>query len=237
MKKVISLMIVTIFVFFSAVSVFATQNSVAFKTYDTECRIGRLFTVNVKANSKDELSAVIFKFTYDRNLIEYRSVSTSDDSIVYAYDTGSSLNVSYLCKDGKSISNDTVIFTLKFKALKAGKSDLSYTAYDCINSSVENLPISQCLSGKVSVYEQGSELKDNDSVDYEDAENIDENKKDSVSSTLDELGILNGKFSENSTFMLVVGIISGLAFAVLCFMLYLFIRKQKNKSKEENEKH
>lgn len=238
MKKVISLMIVTIFVFISAVSVFAVDNTVTFKTVDTECKKGRLFTVDIIAKSSDKLSAVLFKFSYDRSLIEYRSVSTTADSMVYGYDTGSTVNVSYLCKDGKNISDDTVIFTLKFKALEVGKTDLLYTAYDCVNSAVQDLQISQCTSGTLSIKEQGLELKnDADNLDVDESEIIYDDSKDGVTSTLDELGILNGKFSDNGIFMLVVGILSGLAVAVLCFMLYLFIIKRKIKSKAEKENH
>lgn len=77
--------------------------------------------------------------------------------MAYAYDNGSTLNVSYLCKDGKNIDNDTVILTLEFKATAEGQSNLQYTAYDCVNSSAESVEISQCSSGKVSVTKQGSE--------------------------------------------------------------------------------
>ena len=39
----------------------------------------------------------------------------------------------------------------------------------------------------------------------------------SEKSSIDELGSLNGKFSDNTVFMLIVGVICGLAVGVLCF--------------------
>ena len=48
---------------------------------------------------------------------------------------------------------------------------------------------------------------------------------------------LNGKFSDNTVFMLIVGVICGLAVGVLCFMLYLSVIKRKNKAKEEKDRH
>ena len=158
MKRFVLLMFTVLFIIFSAVSVFAADtNGVAFKTEDINCDKGRIFKVDVKAKSSEKISAVLLKFTYDRNIIEYRSISTDSDSLAYAYDNGSTLNVSYLCKDGQNIDNDTVILTLEFKATAEGQSNLQYTAYDCVNSSAESVEISQCSSGKVSVTKQGSE--------------------------------------------------------------------------------
>ena len=159
--------------------------------------------------------------------------------MAYAYDNGSTLNVSYLCKDGKNIDNDTVILTLEFKATTEGQSNLQYTAYDCVNSSAESVEISQCSSGKVSVTKQGSEKSNDneksDTTEYKSESN--ESTGNSEKSSIDELGSLNGKFSDNTVFMLIVGVICGIAVGVLCFMLYLSVIKRKNKAKEEKDRH
>ncbi len=217
----------------------ADTNGVAFKTEDINCDKGRIFKVDVKAKSSEKISAVLLKFTYDRNIIEYRSISTDSDSLAYAYDNGSTLNVSYLCKDGKNIDNDTVILNLEFKATAEGQSNLQYTAYDCVNSSAESVEISQCSSGKVSVTKQGSEKSNDneksDTTEYKSESN--ESTGNSEKSSIDELGSLNGKFSDNTVFMLIVGVICGLAVGVLCFVLYLSVIKRKNKAKEEKDRH
>ncbi len=240
MKRFVLLMFTVLFIIFSAVSVFAADtNGVTFKTEDINCDKGRILKVDVKAKSSEKISAVLLKFTYDRNIIEYRSISTDSDSLAYAYDNGSTLNVSYLCKDGKNIDNDTVILTLEFKATAEGQSNLQYTAYDCVNSSAESVEISQCSSGKVSVTKQGSE-KSNDNEKSDTTEYKSENNEstgNSEKSSIDELGSLNGKFSDNTVFMLIVGVICGLAVGVLCFVLYLSVIKRKNKAKEEKDRH
>lgn len=234
MKRFVLLMFTVLFIIFSAVSVFAADtNDVTFKTEDINCDKGRIFKVDVKAKSSEKISAVLLNFTYDRNIIEYRSISTDSDSLAYAYDNGSTLNVSYLCKDGKNIDNDTVILTLEFKATAEGQSNLQYTAYDCVNSSAESVEISQCSSGKVSVTKQGSEKSD--TMEYKSESN--ESTGNSEKSSIDELGSLNGKFSDNTVFMLIVGVICGLAVGVLCFVLYLSVIKRKNKAKEEKDRH
>lgn len=64
-----------------------------------------------------------------------------------------------------------------------------------------------------------------------------ESTGNSEKSSIDELGSLNGKFSDNTVFMLIVGVICGLAVGVLCFMLYLSVIKRKNKAKEEKDRH
>lgn len=72
MKRFVLLMFTVLFIIFSAVSVFAADtNGVAFKTEDINCDKGRIFKVDVKAKSSEKISAVLLKFTYDRNIIEY----------------------------------------------------------------------------------------------------------------------------------------------------------------------
>lgn len=236
MKRLITFMLMVVFVFLSAVSVYAAdENGVSFRTEGVVCNKDRLFTVDIKANSSERLSAVLFSFSYDRELMEYRSVSTSSDSVVYAYDNGSTVNVSYLCSEGKDIGSETVIFSLKFKSLAVGQTDLSYTTYDCVNSSAQSVPISQCSSGKVMISSENNGFSDK-GTESEEPEASVENGSNYRKSTSDELGLINGSFSDNTTFMLIVGILCGLAVGMLCFILYLFLIKKKNNPKKEKER-
>lgn len=99
MKRFVLLMFTVLFIIFSAVSVFAADtNGVAFKTEDINCDKGRIFKVDVKAKSSEKISAVLLKFTYDRNIIEYRSISSDSDSLAYAYDNGSYLTFAKTAK-------------------------------------------------------------------------------------------------------------------------------------------
>lgn len=244
MKKSLSILFVLVFIVISAFSAFAAEeNGVSFITEDINCSKGRLFSVDVKASSADKLSAVIFTFTYDRNLMEYRSVSTASDSMVYAYDNGKTLNVSYLCADGKEINKDTVIFTLKFKAVSAGKTDLSYTAEDCVSPSAQSIPIYKCTNGAVTVGAdsvdvndaQNSDSSGNDNRDLPDENNAADNNTSEC--TTDEIGFLNGRFEDNGAYMLAVGMLCGTAVALLFFMIYFIISRIKgkeNSGKKEN---
>lgn len=235
MKKFISFLLIGFFIVFSAPSVFAVNtDGVMFKTEDAQCSLNRIIAVEVRAKSNQKLSAVLFKFSYDRNILEYRSISTPSDSIAYAYDNGQALNVSYLCKNGKNVSNESTVFTLKFKAIALGKSDLKYTAYDCVNSLPESAEISKCESGTVYVQNENSNLGEEDT---EEQENLRKSSDDEKYEGKDIMGSLNSEFADNNTFMLVVGLLSGIAVCVLCFILYLFVKKRKNKAKDEKQSH
>ena len=73
-------------------------------------------------------------------------------------------------------------------------------------------------------------------TESEESETSVENGSNYRESTSDELGLINGSFSDNTTFMLIVGILCGLAVGVLCFILYLFSTKKKNNPKKEKER-
>lgn len=234
MKRLILLLLMVIFMVFSAFSVYAVNtNGAVFRTNDVKCDKDRVFKVEVKADSSEILSAVLFEFTYDRNLIEYKSISTDTGSMVYAYDNGNTLNISYLCKNGIDVSKENTLFTVKFKSVDYGDSDMNLTAYDCVNSSAESVKISDCISGKVSIKQKYKNISDNS----DDSDNQSEIAENNIVGSIDEIGEINGKFADNTTFMLAVGVLCGLAIGVLCFMLYLYAIKRKNKSKEEKESH
>lgn len=240
MKKLILILFTVVFIFLSAFSAFAVDaNSVAFKTENISCSKGRLFTVDVKANSPEKLSSVTFKFTYDRKLIEYRNVSTDSESVVSAYDNGNTLNVSYLCTYGKNVSENSTIFTLQFKALDNGECDLSYTAYNCVSPSINDIETSECIGSTVTISNSGNEISSTSKAEHSKGTSQDAivNNESMSQSTADEAIELNSKLQDNTTFMLLVGVLCGLAVGVLCFILYLCVVKRKNKAKKEKESH
>lgn len=73
--------------------------------------------------------------------------------------------------------------------------------------------------------------------DTEEQGNLRKSSDDEKYESKDITGSLNSKFADNNTFMLVVGLLSGIAVCVLCFILYLLVKKRKNKAKDEKQSH
>ena len=236
MKKITIILLNVVFILSSMISVNAA-NDISFAMTDVECNTNRLFTVDVKAKSTDMFSVATFEFVYDRSAIEFRKVSCDDNSRVKAYDNGESVVVSYLCSDGIKIEDYTTIFTLKFKSLSAGETHINYTVSNCVNSSVEDMPIGSCTSSVITVKSKSTASKTNQN----NSKSENNNSKSSFdkiedityeNATIDQLGVLNpNEFDNNKVVFLTVAAFS--AVAITAFLLGRLFSKKDYKSVKE----
>lgn len=148
MKRILS--VILLIMLLSIIHVSAAD-SVSFSADNIECKNNRLIEVNINAECGKKLSAATFEFSFDKSILEFRGVGTPNGTIVEYNEKTDSVKLSYLCKNGAEISTKAAVFTLKFKSINEGFTDISYSVYDCVDSDVEQLSIGSCTSGRVTV--------------------------------------------------------------------------------------
>ncbi len=243
MKRLISITTVIILLVLSLCSVYAAE-TVSFELSDCTTDNNRLFTVDMTANSDKPLSAVTFEFEYDKNMIEFRSAKTDDNSKITVNDTNDTIKAVYLNTYGKNIKNGVVIFTLTFKAVNSGTSYIDFSVYDGIDSDVKSTDIGKCTSAKITVTSKNSDSENREksekSSDTGEADSKSKSTRDkeqdttSVSS-FDELGLLN-PISVSDKKYLIIGICTGVAI-VLLIGTGFFIGKRTSKKKDYIDKN
>ncbi len=148
MKRIISVFLIMLLL--STIHVSAA-GSVSFSSDSIECKSNRLIEVNFNAECGKKLRAATFEFSFDKSILEFRGVGTPSGTIVEYNEKSNSIKLSYLCKDGSDISSKAAIFTLKFKSINEGYTDISYTVFDCVDSDVQQMSVGSCSSGRVTV--------------------------------------------------------------------------------------
>ncbi len=226
MKKLFSAMLIFIIILSSVTSIYAAEK-ISFSLNNVNVDNNRLFTVEMTANCSSPLSAASFEISYDGNMIEYRDIKTDSTSKISANEVNNKIKVVYLNTYGKDISNGKVIFSITFKALKAGKCHINYTVSDCVDADVKSLDFGNCTSGTVTINGK-SDNKTNDKSENKENSKNDSSKTDSmkseigeeettVLSTYDELGMLN-PIDDSNTRNLIIGICIGVS-----AMLFIFV--------------
>ena len=135
----------------------SAASAVSFETTDVFCRADRVIEVNVKATCDKKLSAAIFSFQYDKTVLEFRKATAPSGAQVAYNEASDSVKVSYLCSNGADIRQSNKLFTLTFKTLKNGSSDIGFTVKDCVDSDVQSMTIGNCTAGKVTVSSTASD--------------------------------------------------------------------------------
>lgn len=239
MKRIFALLISLLI---AAISVFPAlaSEAVSFSCGDVSCDKNRLFYVEVRARSTDPISAATFEFTYDKNLIEFRGVSTDDASIVRANELENSVMAVYLCSDGKNIQSEAALFKIQFKSVDSGSCYVNFTVSDCVDSNVEKMPVGECSAALVTVsaFENSSPSgasKSNASSNSS-GKNSGKTGKEGelVPSTYDEFGFLNGNIDDNSTKMFIVGIVCGAVLIILLIVAFFAGKHIAEKKTREN---
>ena len=145
MKRIISVFLIMLLL--STIHVSAA-GSVSFSSDSIECKSNRLIEVNFNAECGKKLRAATFEFSFDKSILEFRGIGTPSGTIVEYNEKQNSVKLSYLCKNGADISSSAAIFTLKFKSINEGYTDISYTVFDCVDSDVQQMPVGSCTSGR-----------------------------------------------------------------------------------------
>lgn len=247
MKKIIIYCIALFFTFITIFSASATD-SINFRLSNAECDVNRLFEISVIASGYRSLSAVTFEFTYDKSMFEFRETNACDGSMVKSNELDNCVKAVYLCADGADISSGKTIFTITYKALKAGAGYIDFSVYECVNQDIEFADVGSCTSAKVTVNGNSSSNlsssgKSNTSGNANSQDNSDNNKsakssrtEDTTSqATIDNLGIINS-INDNKVKYIFLGCSIGIGIIIILAFVFLLGRKTSNIKKSNDNK-
>lgn len=247
-KRTIISCFALLFVLNTIFSVSASENA-GFKLSNAECDINRLFDVEVVAEGENSLCAVTFEFTYDKSMFEFRDAKSDNPNVsIKANEKSDCVKVVYLCSDGADTSNGNTIFTLNFKAIKAGTGYIDFNVYECVNQNVEFMNIDNCTSSKIVVNGSSDDDKSEDDVASGSSENSKSSKSDkgqstrndtknditTSQSTVDNIGTLNSVNSNKGNYIF-IGILIGFGIIIVLSFVFLFGRKTANIKNNDNK--
>lgn len=247
MKKIIIYCIALLFTLTTIFSVSAA-NSIDFRLSNAECDVNRLFEISVIANGYQDLCAVTFEFTYDKSMFEFRETNACDGSLVKSNELDNCVKAVYLCADGADISAGKTIFTITYKALKAGTGYIDFSVYECVGQDIEFMDVVGCTSAKITVSESsgnkessaGNSSKSSSISSSGNSENDDTSSKSvrteeaSSQSTVDNLGVINS-INDNKPKYIILGVFIGIGIViVLCFVFLLGRKTSENKNNCKN---
>lgn len=223
--------VITVVTMFSA---FATDN-IDFKLNNVECNANRIFEIEVVASSGQGLCAVTFEFTYDKSMFEFRGTKSSETGAsVKSNELDNCVKAVYLCADGADISGGKTIFTVTFKAIKAGTGYIDFSVYECVDQNIEFMQIGNCTSAKVNVKGNTDNVKSTDNNSSKSSKSSENSEKSNSSkgkstkietttsqATVDNLGIIN-PINDNKMNYIFIGIlIGGLIVSALVVAFFL----------------
>lgn len=248
MKKLI-IFYIAITITFSAIFSVSASGNINFKLSNAECDANRLVDIEVVANGSQSLSAVTFEFTYDKSMFEFRGTkSNSTIASVKSNELDDSVKAVYLCTDGADISSDTTIFTITFKAIKAGTGYIDFSVFECVDKDVEFMEVGSCTSAKITV--NGSSQNDksgnnnssksNNSKSSDLSGSSDDNKSSkrisirnettTPQATVDNLGTIN-PINDNKTYYIIIGVFVGILVVSVLAVVFFIGRKTANMKK------
>lgn len=246
MKRLITSILIIIFATYAfELTAFAAENSVNFELSDESSSPGRLVTFEMKAKSSEKLCAASFEFTYDSNMLEYRSSKVKDkESKIKSNDTGGKVRLVFLNSNGKNISSGEVIFTLTFKAVGEGSSYVDFTVKQCVDDDVNWIDAGYCKSASIKVSKNINESdKSKSDIESNKSKNSESSSAKSkrlaqstaeTTATFDEWGNLNPIDNKNIRY-LYIGLAGGASFVSLAILVYIVIKRIKGKSKKDND--
>lgn len=129
----------------------SAAGTVSIETGSVTCRNNRLIEVEVKAQGSGKLSAALFEFTFDKSVLEYRKIHTPDGSDAVCVEKDYGIRLSYLCTNGVTLSTQPTLFTIEFKTVAEGESEVGFRVMDCVDSDAQWMDIGSCLAGTVTV--------------------------------------------------------------------------------------
>lgn len=238
MKKVIILCIFIMITLGSILSVFATSN-IDFKLSDAECGTNRLVDLEIIASCNQNLTAATFEFTYDKSMFEFRNTKSNDTNAnVKSNELDNTVKTVYLCANGTDISEGKTIFTITFKAKKAGSGYIDFNVYECVDQDVEFIQVGTCTSAKITVSgsSKNSENIDNNSSNSgnsdfsERADNKSYKRQSSrvdvttSQASIDNLGTINA-INDNKINYILLGIFIGVGIVMVFAAVFVIGRK------------
>lgn len=220
----------------------SATDSINFRLSNAECDVNRLFEIEVIASGNQNLSAVTFEFTYDKSMFEFRETNACDGSMVKSNELDNCVKAVYLSADGADISSGKTIFTITYKALKAGSGYIDFSVYECVGQDIEFMDVGECTSAKITVNNSSvsNSSKASNTGSSVNSENDNKSSKSvrkeeaTSQSTVDNLGVINS-INDNKPKYILFGILIGIGIVIVfCFVFLLGRKTSKNKNISKN---
>ncbi len=246
-----------IFMILILLSVFpaSASGTVSFETGSITCKNNRVIAVNVNAQGNGKLSAAIFEFSFDKSILDFRGTDSPDGTLTEHTETENGVRVCFLCSDGKALSGQTALFSLSFKSVAEGESEIGFTVKDCADSDAQWMNIGSCTAGTVTVSSRADDSvgttetkqpkKQSDASSAENkgssksssSKSEDKNEKqENAEATIHDLGTLNSveeTAPDSFTPIIVLCASAAVAAAVIGFIIYQIKSKKKNDSSDD----
>lgn len=150
MKKILLLALCAMLLFTCAPVSAQAAEPVSFSLESVAIPIDRLTEVRCFAQGNTRLCAALFRFTYDKTVLELYDVKAADGSRVIYTTYDDCFRVSYLCADGADVSASAV-FTLCFKTLREGSTEIGFSVEECVDENAAWMAVGSCTGGTVTV--------------------------------------------------------------------------------------
>lgn len=132
------------------------QSTAQFSVTADNADENRLFYLHTLAQSDNEkLGAVRLMYVFDENFLEFKSVKAFGGGQVKSKCENGTLTVIYLNTAGADIDDKSSLFSINFKALNSGNTDIYLYADQCINTDAQTLSANE-ISYSLSVNQNGA---------------------------------------------------------------------------------
>ena len=246
-----------IFMILILLSVFpaSASGTVSFETGSITCKNNRVITVELTAHGNGKLSAAIFEFYFDKSVLEFRGTDSPDGTLTEHTETEKGVRVCFLCSDGKALSGQNALFSLSFKSVAEGESEIGFTVKDCADSDAQWMSVGSCTAGTVTVSSRADDSAGTTEAKQpkkQSAASSAESKGSSKNSasksdgeedqqltekpTIHDLGKLNSveeTAPDSFTPIIVLCASAAVAAAVIGFIIYQIKSKKKNDSSDD----
>ena len=213
---------------------------VSFSLESVAIPIDRLTEVRCFAQGNTRLCAALFRFTYDKTVLELYDVKAADGSrVIYtAYDD--CFRVSYLCADGADVSASAV-FTLCFKTLREGSTEIGFSVEECVDENAAWMAVGSCTGGTVTVTPKAAAVRPKAAKSISPSKNTSRtyNRGDNGESTdaVEDLGAVNRvveKDYDRMTPLIILTVSVTAAGAFIGFLAFTVVNRLKAKKKSNN---
>lgn len=141
---------------YSASAFAAEDNFVSFSAASCECAKKRSVAIDISAEGNGSLASAVFEISFDSKLLKFKKVSHDSDVLVEEKSDGDSVKICFLCKNGKQLGSNPVLFTVNFVSLDYGSCEIGLSVDGCADTNAEFVKVRSCTTGRVDVISRAS---------------------------------------------------------------------------------
>lgn len=251
MKRIIAFFAV-LFLLVTPFSAYASYTKMS--TDNINADNNRIFDVPVYMNSSKILTAATFTVKYNPSAVAFRKAGTTIPNAKVNYvDNNGTVKAVFLCSNGVKINKKSLIVSVKFKTLQAGRSDIVVSASDTVDLNAKNFTAPSSVKSTVTVGGKTERIKynrrtakrnsrsaktDADSEEEEIGEPYVEGKDDSNDSNSGDDGNIpeiNSTLNSGKISPVLIICVALLSVILTALVMYAVTKKKDNKTKAGNK--